>query len=49
LVDNYGYSIGVGSNTILVGAPKEDNSTFESAGKVFSYYKQPGSFNWCVK
>jgi len=49
LVDNYGYSIGVGSNTILVGAPKEDNSTFESAGKVFSYYKQPGSFNWSVK
>ena len=49
LADNYGYAIGVGANSVLVGAPNETQDTLSKAGRVFSYYKFPESFNWSIK
>lgn len=50
--DNYGFSIGVGSNIILVGADKEgsvQDGTLPDYGHVFSYSKSSGDFSWTKK
>ena len=45
--DNYGYSIAVAKNTILVGAPTASDA-FEKSGKIFAYAKPSGATSWEV-
>jgi hypothetical protein len=49
LTDRYGYSIGVGSNSILVSSIREDVDNFTNLGVIFNYYKQPNTFSWTKK
>jgi len=46
--DGYGKSIAVGSNNILVSAPREENQDFPDAGIVYAYRKPSGKFSWSV-
>jgi hypothetical protein len=51
-IDNFGYSVSISGNTVVVGAYHEDEnatgaSTLISAGSVYIFYKDQGGVdNW---
>jgi hypothetical protein len=49
LSDNYGYSISVSNNNILVSAPLEDSLVLSNIGKIYSYSKPAGDLSWKLK
>lgn len=44
--DNYGHSIVVGSNVVLVAAPNATDGTFSNSGRVYSYIKPAKKYSW---
>jgi hypothetical protein len=46
--DGYGTSISVGSNNLVVAAPKEEDNNYTDSGVVYTYRKPAGKTSWSV-
>ena len=46
--DGYGSSISVGTNNIIVSAPREDDQGYYDSGVVYTYKKPASKFSWDV-
>ena len=49
LSTNYGSTISVGQNTILVSAKNESDQAYTNSGKIYSYVKPTGTYSWSAK